>query len=532
MTTHPPLSQRKQIEEGGEPLVPSTPISPTKHSRFDSLAAVESCNAVSRWTNRALILFILLFALSIPHSIAASQISFTLACIAWVVRDLALRRFHFARLAIDWPLLSFAVLTVLSSVFSVEPDLSLPKLKALTLFAVVYLLATNLHRRGVALAAGLLIVSGLAGVGFSLGEKLYGRGMIISTIEADSPLASSNLQPGDVIWMIERRRVYSPEEAASVIRSRRVGESLGVEALHAGDPVPVTLTVTDELKAKQNPLGIQTGGRSRQFRVSGFSRQFLTYAEQMQILGMLAFGGALAGIRLRRNQSARRRLKIFSLLFVLFALALVLTASRAVIAAFIVALLFVSISVGGRLAPAIALVTALVLGGLGYYVIKEARQPVTLSFNDDSASRRIAYMQSGLRLIPKHPLLGVGMDSHKLHWREWGFPGDYVTHTHSTPIQIAMDRGLPALGCYVWLIVAMMIMLWRGYKRAREGDDNFYEGLTLGAFGALIGFSISSLTNYNLGDSETLMMLLCVVGLSAVHLRTHCGSPISTNEAQ
>jgi O-antigen ligase len=239
----------------------------------------------------------------------------------------------------------------------------------------------------------------------------------------------------------------------------------------------------------------------------------------MQILGMLAFGGALAGIRLWRRQTARRRLKVSSLLFVLFALALVLTASRAVIAAFIVALLFVSISVGGRLAPVIALVAALVLGGLGYYVIKEARQPVTLSFNDDSAARRIAYMQSGLRVIPKHPLLGVGMDSHKHHWQEWGFPGDYITHTHSTPIQIAMDRGLPALGCYVWLMAAMMIMTWRGYRHAREGDDNFYEGLTLGAFGALIGFSISSLTNYNLGDSETLMLLLSLVGLSAVHLK-------------
>jgi hypothetical protein len=531
MAPHPSLSPRKQIEQGGEVFVPSTQISPSWLGRFDSLAAVESRNAVSHWTNRALIFFILLFALSVPHSIAAAQISFTLACIVWVVRDLALRKFHFARTAIDWPLLCFTVLTVLSSIFSVEPSLSLPKLKALTLFAVVYLLATNLHRRGVKLAAGLLIVSGLAGVGFSLGEKLYGRGMIITAIEDDSPLVASNLQPGDVVWMIERDRVYSPEEAASVIRSRRVGESLEVEALHAGDPVPVTLTVTDELKAKQNPLGIQTGGRSRQFRVSGFARQFLTYAEQMQILGMLAFGSALAGIRLRRNNAARRRLKIFSLLFVLFALALVLTASRAVIAAFIVALLFVSISVGGRLAPVIALVAALVLGGLGYYVIKEARQPVTLSFNDDSASRRIAYMKSGLRVIPKRPLLGVGMDSHKRRWQEWGFPGDYITHTHSTPIQVAMDRGLPALACYVWLIAAVMIMIWRAYKRAREGDDNFYEGLTLGTFGALIGFSISSLTNYNLGDSETLMMLLCVAGLSLA-LRSHLGSPISANEAR
>lgn len=495
-------------------FIPAKQTSQNRLNRIDLLAAIEVANPAARWANRAVILFILLFALSVPHSIAASQISFGLGAIFWIARDLASRRFHFARTPIDWPLLVFASLTILSSVFSVEPGLSLPKLKALTLFAVVYLLATNLSGRGVKSAVALLIVSSLAGVGFSFAEKVYGRGMVITAIEAGSPLESSNLRPGDVIWMIARKRVYSPDDAAAVICKRNPGDVLDIEALHAGDPVPVTLTVTEELKAKQNPLGVETGGRSRQFRVSGFSRQFLTYAEQTQILGMLAFGGLLTGIRLWRKRGARMKLAIFALLFAVFALALILTASRAVIAAFILAVLCVSISFGGRLAPVMALAAAILLGGIGLYVIGAARPPVTLSFNDDSASRRIAYMRAGLRVIPQRPLLGVGMDSHKRHWREWGFPGDYVTHTHSTPIQIAMDRGLPALASYFWLIAAMMMMAWRGYGRAREDGDDFGQSLTLGSFGALIGFTLSSLTNYNFGDSETLMMLLCVVGAS------------------
>lgn len=524
MTPRPTASPHEQIEEGASVFIPPAQTSQRQSNRIDRLAAVECANPIAQWANRALVLFILLFTLSVPHSIAASQISFGLGVIFWIVRDLASRRFHFARTPMDWPLLSFASLTILSSVFSVEPGVSLPKLKTLTLFGVIYLLATNLSRRGVRLVVGLLIVSALAGVGFSLAEKVYGRGMIIASIEDGSPLTSNrlqsgNLQPGDVIWMIARKRVYSPDDAAAVIRKHNPGDALDVEALHAGDPVPVTLTVTEELKAKRNPLGVETSGRTRQFRVSGFSRQFLTYAEQMQILGMLAFGGLLTGIKLWRKRAARMKLAIFSALFILFALALILTASRAVIAAFIVALLFVSISVGGRLAPVLALAAALLLGGIGYYVITTARQPVTLSFNDDSSSRRIAYMRAGLRVIPQHPLVGVGMDSHKRHWSEWGFPGDYITHTHSTPIQIAMDRGLPALASYFWLIAAMMTMAWRGYKRARSDGDDFGESLTLGSFGALLGFTLSSLTNYNFGDSETLMMLLCVAGVSAAQLR-------------
>lgn len=515
------VSPNSQSKNGKELPSESTQASLFNRQRFpsrlfDRWAAVVPANQFARWANRILVLFLILFALSIPHSIAASQISLGLGLLAWILRDVTMRQFHFSRTPMDWPLLCFAGLTLLSSVLSVEPDISLPKLKGLVLFSAVYLLATNLRSQGVKVLAGLLIASSLLGVGFSLMEKLWGRGMVIVSIEPDSPLIRSNLQPGDVIWMVARQRVFSPEGAAYVIRNHRVGETLDVEALHAGDPVPVTLVVSDELKARPNPLGILANGRSRQFRVSGFSRQFLTYAEQMQILAMLAYGGLLAGLLTeglqRRKRFARSWVELGAVLFFLFGLALVMTASRAVIAAFIGALLIVSLSVGRR-ALMVALIAVLMLGGLGVYVITSARQQITANFNDDSTARRISYMRAGLKVIPQHPLLGVGMDSHKRHWQEWGFPGDYVTHTHSTPIQIAMDRGLPALGCYIWLVAVILLAAWRGYQSAKEGQDIFREGLMLGTFGAVLSFSLSSLTNYNFGDSEALMMLLFVTGL-------------------
>jgi hypothetical protein len=111
-------------------------------------------------------------------------------------------------------------------------------------------------------------------------------------------------------------------------------------------------------------------------------------------------------------------------------------------------------------------------------------------------------------LIPQHPLLGVGMDAHKRHWQEWGFPGTYITHTHSTPIQIAMACGLLALGCYVWLMIMLGLWLWRSYKQGQNL-------LALGTLAALIGFSLSSLVNYNFGDSEVVLLLLFLVALAS-----------------
>lgn len=476
-------------------------------------------NAEGRFAVRAnlfLLFFLGVFALSVPHSIAVSQASSTLGLIVWIMRDLAMRRFHFQRTPVDLPLAGFFLLTILSSVFSIEPGISLPKLKALLLFGVIYMLASNLSERGVRAMTGLLIVSSLIGVAFSVSEKILGRGMVVLSIAPDSPLAGTELKPGDVIWMVGKKRVYSTAQAADLLRHRAAGDIVNIETLRDGDPVEITLQVTDEVKTKPNPLGIESGNSSRRFRVSGFSRQFMTYAEQMQMLMMLAFGGMLTGIGLQRKRKGSEFLKISSLLFLFFSAALLLTATRTVIAACLLAILIVSSLIGSRFIALIALSISLVLASIGFYFISSSRQAAMVKFDDDSTSRRIAYMTAGLHVIPQHPLLGVGMDSHKRHWKEWGFPGDYITHTHSTPIQLAMDRGVPALICYIWFIGALLVMLRKTYSKNVITGRSFEEAFSLGTLGAVLAFSLSSIANYNFGDSEVLTMLLFLAGLSMV----------------
>jgi O-antigen ligase len=307
-----------------------------------------------------------------------------------------------------------------------------------------------------------------------------------------------------------------------------------VEAIHAGDPVPVTLTVTEQMKAQDNPLGVTSGGRTRRFRVSGFTRQYLTYAEQMQIFALLCGGFLFAALGIPRNQpnrpgtpNVRRWLLISTLLFSFFSLALVLTASRAVIVSFLLALPAISLLTGLRRASLLAALLAALLGALAFYVVTATRPSDAASLHDDSAARRLSYMRAGLRVIPQYPFLGVGMDAHMRHWREWGFPGEFLTHTHSTPLQIALDRGLPALACYLWLLAVMLALALSGYRQARARGDRFAAGWLLGAFGAVLGFSLSSLANYNFGDSEVLMLLLAVVGLALVTAQPPTAAPSS-----
>jgi hypothetical protein len=469
----------------------------------DQLSAVEfATNATARWANRVLLFGLILFTLSLPHSIAASYISLGLCVVSWFVRDVAARQFHFTRTPLDWPLLCFAALTVISALASEAPAISLPKTRAVLIFGVLYLCRANLHARAVKFFLGLLLASSLAGVFFSLGEKVIGRGMIVTAIHRDSPLRTSPLQVGDVIWMVNRRRVSSLDEARQILQPQRTGTRVEIEALHDGDPLPVELIVTDELKAQANPLGLNVDGRSRRFRVSGFSRHFLTYVEQMQLLGLFVFGVFLAA-------TPRRRMVFSLLLFALFSVTLVLTVSRAVIASYLIALVLTSLLIASRRVALVTLVVALGMGGLAASVLLSTRTSSAIRFDDDSSARRIGYMKAGLKLIPQHPLLGVGMDAHKQHWHEWGFPGAYITHTHSTPIQIAMERGLPALGCYVWLMIVLGQWLWRDFKQEQNP-------FAFGALAALLGFSLSSLVNYNFGDSEVVLLLLFLAALAVL----------------
>ncbi len=468
---------------------------------LDELISVQPENPVTRWANRALIFGMILFALSLPHSIAASYISLSLCAVSWIIRDFSARKFHFTRTPIDKSLLGFIGFSILSSLLSVEPSTSISKLRSLVVFAVIYLFAANLSKRAVNFLLILIFISTSAGVVFSLGEKIFGRGMIVTSINEDSPLRASNLQTGDVIWMIGRTRIRSLDAANQLIKNSPSNAPIEIEALHDGDPLPVSLQISDEIKSRTNSLGVNVDGASRRFRVSGFSRHFLTYAEQLQILGLILLGFLIA-------PSPRRPLSLS-----LFSLALILTASRAVIASYLAAIVITVLLTASRRVAIMTIAAVFLTAVVASYAIVSTRNLSSMNFSDDSSSRRIGYMKAGLRLIPQHPIFGVGMDSHKKHWNEWSFPGDYITHTHSTPIQIAMDRGLPALFCLGWFLFGIGLMCWRKYKEDKSA-------LALGTLAALIGFSLSSLFNYNFGDSEVVLLLLFFVGLQIAEART------------
>jgi len=195
---------------------------------------------------------------------------------------------------------------------------------------------------------------------------------------------------------------------------------------------------------------------------------------------------------------------------------IVLTAMRTVLLAFVSGA-FVIAWRSTRLAARVAVTFALFfLLAFGAVVVWQTRAPTALLLGDDSSSLRSQVARVGLSRIMIHPVFGHGMDAMHEHWQEWGFPGNDMLHLHSTPLQLAFDRGLPMLAFWLWLMIAFWIYISRAEKNARNRSDTNSYGILLGILGALTGFLISSFVNYNYGDSEAVMLFWCLMGIALV----------------
>lgn len=472
------------------------------------------------------------YALAAPHSIAGSWMGLSVAILAWTIRALATRGTGLRSTALDLPLWLFLGWTVLSSIFSAEPGVSVPKLINAGTFLMFYLAQSMLTRSKAVLLAALMIASGAAGALWGAGELIVGRGVVVSELSADSPLrAGTPLREGDAVWRVNKRRVVSVEEIDEVIRQTPAGGRVSLSVISRGEHAEWPgAVVSDDVRRAPSPSGIKGGGSTHRFRASGWTRHYETFAEMLQIIAQLALGFALAGW-LRREQAHetekesglraarenRLRVALPAIAFVVLAVGIALTAMRTTLVAFAFGAFVLAwrATARGRGRAAVAVVVALVLA-LGALAVWRTRAGGALELKDASAGLRAEVARAVASRVLLHPVLGHGMDAVHRHWNEWGFPGSDMLHAHSTPLQLAFDRGLPALLFWLWL----MFVFWRLASRAermwRDAPEVGAHGLALGLTGALAGFLASSVVNYNFGDAEVALLVWWMMGVVVI----------------
>ncbi|MCA1618922.1 MAG: O-antigen ligase family protein [Acidobacteria bacterium] len=488
------------------------------------------------WLERATVGFLFLYAAAAPHSIAGTQTAWLLAMLCWVARTFVRPRPKLFRTPVDPWLLGFFVLTFLTALTSYNPEVSIGKLRAASLFTVVYLVAQNVREPRVLRALVLTLVASCAlGLVHTFSTYARGRGVKLRALTAESPLRAVGFVEGDTVFSVDGAEVREPADVVRAVERERAApreralrhpdgtvacrwdERTACVRVYRAEMTPAANVVRDSLPAGATPegrLGILAWTRGRDERASGFYGQYQTYAEVLQLVASLALGLLLS---LRRKLSLRGAL--LGLALAGMVAALLLTVTRAswaglLVSAFVVALVGAS---RRTLLVTAGLALPLVLAGL--FVLQQKRQVGFIDTKEGSTSWRLLVWREGAEVLlgnPRHLLVGTGMDSLKRRWREWGMFDQGRQpwgHLHSTPLQIAFERGLPALLVWAaWLFVYGR-MLWR-LARGRLEDDRVARGLALGALGGLVGFVAAGLVHYNFGDSEVVQVFYLIMGLS------------------
>jgi O-antigen ligase len=299
---------------------------------------------------------------------------------------------------------------------------------------------------------------------------------------------------------------FSIDPIESIIDSRQLYLFLIVPVMYDLARGPRTRTIVDVIVtvgALAAVYGIIQYGMlhfdSLRLRPRGTMGHYMTYSGTL----MLAIGVAAARIVFGARDRIWPALVMPALIV---ALTLTFTRSAWVGVCVGVSLLFIlkDFRLTGLLPVAVALMFALAPDRITDRVLS------VFDLQDPSSRDRVAMVQTGLAMVKDHPLTGVGPNMvERLYpqYRDRNSVEKINPHLHNVPLQIAAERGLPALAVWVMCIVLLTL---RTFQIFRTSSDRVLPAAGLAAIASMLA---AGMFEYNFGDSEFLMLFLVIVTL-------------------
>lgn len=137
--------------------------------------------------------------------------------------------------------------------------------------------------------------------------------------------------------------------------------------------------------------------------------------------------------------------------------------------------------------------------------------------NDATNRDRIAMLKSGKAMIADHPWTGVGPNMvPKAYIEKYKTPdavdpedkpNDTRAHLHNVPVQLAAERGLPALALWLVFVVTAVVGLIGEFRRGKA------RALAAGGVAAIVAMLAAGMFEHNFGDSEFLILFLGLITL-------------------
>jgi O-antigen ligase len=300
--------------------------------------------------------------------------------------------------------------------------------------------------------------------------------------------------------------LFSADPWTSVVDSKQLGVFLIVPAVYhiaRGRRAATVLDVIVTVGAASAAYGIvqygmlhyDTLGR----RPEGAMSHYMTYSG----LVMLVVCAAVARLVFGARDRVWPALVMPALL-----VALALTFTRSAWVGACVAIGLVLVLKDFRLTAVVPVAVALVFAVAPDRITD--RMVSMFDLHDPTNRDRLSMVNTGIAMVKDHPLTGVGPNMVGPLYPEYRASGAVNAvnlHLHNVPLQIAAERGLPALAVWIWFVVALVDTLVRLFK---NGGDRVLGSAALAAVGAMLA---AGLFEYNFGDSEFLMLLLVLITL-------------------
>lgn len=138
----------------------------------------------------------------------------------------------------------------------------------------------------------------------------------------------------------------------------------------------------------------------------------------------------------------------------------------------------------------------------------------------DSNQHRIVTFRTGTEMIKAHPLFGLGPEQISKQFNAYvpadiprPLPTGYYGHLHNIYLQYAAERGIPAMLVMMWLIGLVLGDSMLALRRLGAGRSE-EKWILHGTIAFMTAVLVEGLFEFNLGDSEVLMMFVTVIGLA------------------
>jgi len=351
---------------------------------------------------------------ALQFSIAIAQILLTVAVVCWIAL-IVIDRESIEIPPFAWPLIVYAVVTLISTAFSPDPRTSLMACKQMVLFLVVPLVYRFV--RGSQSQTMITVIVSFAAASAAVGIFEYG-----------------------------------------VLHYDNLGQ-----------------------------------------RPQGTLGHYMTYSGLL----MLVIGAALARILFAKRDRLWAALVLPALV-----VTIPLTFSRSAEVGACAAVALLLLLKDKRLLAILPVVAAI------FFVVAPARVTnralSTFNLKDPTNHDRLVMLREGVHMVKDHPVLGLGpnmVQQFYAQYREPDATNEVNPHLHNVPMQIAAERGLPALAVWLWFVVGLTVALFRMLR------DNHQKLLAATALAAVVSMFAAGMFEYNFGDSEFLMLFLVLVTL-------------------